>query len=382
MNKSHLKQLIKEEILKVLNEYSAGTINQLVTKFQQKQPDLEADIIQSYIDRFSQIKDSPKVSEKDITKYSWEDLKNIVDLNPQKRIKAGKINDGNPSENADLVYNKNGLRIYAGTTRKACIRYGNGYSFCISTRSQDTAYYDYRYGWGNTFYFVFDDTKTSERDKNGKFIDPEHLLVVTVFPNEDDGEIYNTYTVTTADNPTDGNDYAKDFNDLEEDYPRLKGLKNTFQSVEGTNLKAKALYDLQKEYDEKLTQLTDKLDKTKTKYYEKFWGIEHINKLIDDLITNKLHVYYFSAQLLKRNGQIIISPQSLNRHQIAGNAQVAYEKFINHPNNPTYYNLKDPDWDITYKDFNTDSEYMLYLKDIKQLVDEYRNKLLKLKSSN
>jgi hypothetical protein len=246
-----------------LKEYSNKLVNDLTTKFQQEKPNLGANIIQAYINRFAQIKDSPNVTEKDITKYNWKDLETTVDANQPKRIKAGKINDGEPSKDANLVYNQNGLRIYVGKTKQACIKYGNGYSFCISARGEDNLYYDYRYENEGTPYFVFDDTKSSERDEKGNFIDKTHLLVIFVHPDPngemvDGGNMYSDngilyYTVTTADNP--GEDQYSFFKNIEDKYPRLKGLKNVFQGTE-IDSKEKAEYDLKTKYNNALDKLT------------------------------------------------------------------------------------------------------------------------------
>jgi len=69
----------------ILNEYSNKIINQLVNKFKQEKPNLEIEIIKMYIDRFSQIKNNPKISKKDITKYNWEELETIINSYPSKK---------------------------------------------------------------------------------------------------------------------------------------------------------------------------------------------------------------------------------------------------------------------------------------------------------
>jgi hypothetical protein len=165
----------------VLKEYNEKFLNQITKKFQEEIPDLETDIIRVYINRFVQIKDSPNVKEKDITKYTWRQLESVVDSNQPKRIKTGKMNDGEPSGDSNLIYNENGLRIYLGKTKNACIKYGNGYSFCISSRGEGNLYFDYRHRQKGTPYFIFDDTKSSEQDDIGNFIDPDHLLVLFIF---------------------------------------------------------------------------------------------------------------------------------------------------------------------------------------------------------
>jgi hypothetical protein len=213
-----------------LDEYSNKVVNTLVDKFKQEEPSLETDVIKAYINRFDQIKSSPKISNKDITKYSWKELENIINSNQPKRIKAGKINNGEP-ENADLVYNQNELRVYVGKDRKACIKYGNGYSFCISARGGEgeEMYTSYRYEEKGTPYFIFDDTKSSKKDENGKFIDDYHLLVIFIY---EDREM--SYSVTKANNKG-GEEYFENWDELVKAYPeqpKLKFLKNIIKPVD------------------------------------------------------------------------------------------------------------------------------------------------------
>jgi Zn-dependent peptidase ImmA (M78 family) len=387
-----------------LKEYSNKLVNDLTTKFKQEKPNLGANIIQSYINRFAQIKDSPRVTEKDITKYNWKDLETTVDANQPKRIKAGKINDGEPSKDANLVYNQNGLRIYVGKTKNACIKYGNGYSFCISARGDDNLYHDYRIEEGGTPYFIFDDTKSSEQDENGKFIDKTHLLVIFVYPDPN-GEFadvnYNAYsdngidhyTVTTADNP--GEDQYSFFKNIEDKYPRLKGLKNVFKGVE-VDSKEKAEYDLERKYDSKLGQINESYGNMGGKnYQEGFWEKYHFdtikgaNAKIDDLINGKTEVYRFSGvlkpglednylstavnqnRLVKVGGKISVEDQKKNFIE-----EILKQMYEGDKINP---NVED-DWNITYEKINnSDNLYKNYFEDIKQLVDKYRNDLSKLK---
>jgi hypothetical protein len=307
--KGNIWKGLKEE--EILNEYSDKIINQLVNKFKQEQPSLEPNVIQAYINRFSQIKGGPKIPEKDITKYSWKELENTVDSNQPKRIKAGKINDGEPSSDTNLVYNQNGLRIYAGKTKEACIKYGNGYSFCISSRGEANRYNRYKFESGGTPYFIFDDTKTSEQ-KNEKFIDPEHLLILFTYISPEEGSEYGEgYSVTKADNS--GEDEFSDFDEVERYYPRLKGLENIFQSLKA-DPKDKAEYDLEKEYQNKIEELGfNYKQKLKDNPY-RFHSIYKANKDIDNLLKTV-----------------------------------------------------------------TEPKFQQYFQDIKQLVDEYRNKLSKIK---
>jgi len=386
----YLAQILLEDF--PINEYSQSIINKLTAKFKQENPSLSDDDIKNYINRFDSIKGNLPVDKRDITKYSWDELEQAVASSQSKRIKAGKINDGEPKD-ANLVYNQNKLRIYVGKTKQACIKYGNGYNFCISARGDDNLYGDYRIGQGGTPYFVFDDTKTSERDKNGNFIDETHLLVVFVHKNsvedeedyEDDYEAYY-YTVTTADNP--GEDHYSDFESIENNYPRVKGLKDIFQGVE-VDPKETAEYRIQVNYNGKLDNLNYNVNHGMGGEYH-FSNIKWADTMIDDFMNNKVEVYKFRGDLksiaVKKD---YMSPSISQNRLIKVGGEIGIEdqkkNFIEDVIIPMY-NGNDPehniinDWTITYEKLNTSSPLQQkYLKDVKQLVDEYRKELAKIK---
>jgi cytidyltransferase-like protein len=376
-----------------LKEYSNKLVNDLTAKFKQEKPNLGADIIQSYINRFAQIKDSPRVTEKDITKYNWKDLETTVDANQPKRIKAGKINDGEPSKDANLVYNQNGLRIYAGKTKNACIKYGNGYSFCISARGSDNMYSDYRFEQEGTPYFIFDDTKSSEQDENGNFIDLTHLLVLFIYDEgfEDEDDDYS-YSITTAENS--GEDSFSNFNSIENSFSRLKGLEKIFKPI-AVDPKEKAEYDLDRKYDSKLGYINESYGNVGGKnYQEGFWEkysfdtIKGANAKIDDIINGKAEIYRFNGELKPTVDEedYIFNNVSQFRLTKSGNVEEVYKGFIDdiiitaYTGDDKNHNIVD-DWIITYKktDITETPEYESYIKEVKQLVDEYRNELSKLK---
>jgi cytidyltransferase-like protein len=377
-----------------LNEYSQGIVNKLTAKFKQENPSLSDDDIKKYINRFDSIKGNLPVDKRDITKYSWNELEQAVASSQSKRIKAGKINDGEP-EDANLVYNQNKLRIYVGKTKNACIKYGNGYNFCISSRGDDNMYYDYRYGQQGTPYFVFDDEKSSEQDENGNFIDKTHLLVIFVHEGpEENGEYpIEYYTVTTANNPGE-NDYFT-FYSIENKYPRLKGLKDIFKGVE-VDPKEKAEYNLNKKYDALLGYINESYGNIGGKnYLEEFWDkyhfstIEFANKVVDEFINGKAEVYRFRG-VLKPGLEDEYMATAVNQNRlvkVGGKISVEDQKknFIEeilkqmYEGDKTNHNVAD-DWDITYEKINSsDDLYKKYFEDVKQLVDKYRNDLSKLR---
>lgn len=368
----------------ILKEYSSKLIDVLVNKFKQESPNLEKDIIISYINRFVQIKNSPKVLEKDITKYTWKQLETVVDSNQPKRIKAGKINDGEPGGDSNLVYNENGLRIYIGKTKNACIKYGNGYSFCISSRGQESMYTYYRYDLVGTPYFIFDDTKTSEQDKYGNFIDTDHLLVLFVHePTYKGGDFW--YTVTTADNQ--GEEEFDIFNKIEDKYPRLKGMKELFKPVE-VDPKEKKLFGLDKKYNSLLRDLIINFQKlyhqitTSNNFnfedipddFPFYETIDTANKFIDDEVNGEIEHYTF-------HGKSDMWDESLYKMLRVRNKEDYNRKYEEFSSMAIKALEPDKDIKITVTKFDLSMPlkkwYKDYLLGVKKIVDEYRSELSK-----
>ena len=236
----------------ILNEYSDTIMRRLIDKFKSENPRLTDDIIISYINDFKKI--SQKLENRDITTYSWKDLETTVDSNRSTRIKAGKIDV--TAEDANLLYNKDGVRIYHGKDKSACIKYSNGYSFCIGARGKSNMYSVYRKKTGGsswplmdkfinipdiigTPYFVFNDNMNNE--------DPNHILVIFEYAYEDNKPkpTISHYTVTNADNKGDI-EFTK-FNKIVAKYPWVKPLENVMVADKGLTTDEKE-YNKQKEY--------------------------------------------------------------------------------------------------------------------------------------
>jgi len=362
-----------------LDEYSNKVVNTLIDKFKQEEPSLETDVIKAYINRFDQIKSSPKISNKDITKYSWKELENIINSNQPKRIKAGKINDGEP-ENADLVYNQNGLRVYVGKDRKACIKYGNGYSFCISARGEDgnSMYLHYRIQLKGTPYFIFDDTKSSEQNENGNFIDPYHLLVIFTHLEMLDGE----YSVTKADNK--GEEYFDSWDEVIKAYPeqpKLKFLKNVIKPIE-LNPKEKEKYELNLKYNNLLDNLNrETYSMGCSEGILDFLDITYANKNINDLLDGKKELYDFTATVVKNKDNHSFL-EFLQRRLVpsGGDIKKEYNGFIDNLR-AAYEDEVDilDDYEITYKKEDISKGCVReYYEGVKKIVDEYRSEINKL----
>jgi hypothetical protein len=202
------------KLYNLINEYGQSLIETLTEKFQKEVPTLTPTVIRNYIDRFDRIKNN--LEEKDITKYTWKQLENTVDgYQPKQRIKAGKL-DPTVSD-ANLLYNQDGTRIYLGKNKKSCIRYGNGYTFCISARGENNMYAQYRIRDKGTPYFIFNDKLPTT--------DNRHLMVLFVYQH---GTVQyaKRYSVTLATNqPEDEKQYGT-LAEITNLYPWTKPLEN------------------------------------------------------------------------------------------------------------------------------------------------------------
>jgi hypothetical protein len=195
----------------VIMEYSEGVVKKLVVKFKNENPDLEDETIMKYIQDFKNI--SSKLPNKDITKYNWDELERAVDANRSVKVKAGKIDVTVTDSN--LLYNQDRIRLYHANNKRACIKYSNGYTFCIGSRGGDSMYNHYRHRISNgnertgTPYFIFND----RLPKN----DPSHILVIFVNQKIDtDGDKEISFSLTDALNRGD-----KDFEYMDEIYDEL-----------------------------------------------------------------------------------------------------------------------------------------------------------------
>ena len=134
-----------------LNEYSEKEINRLMTQFKEEAEDLNIQVsdeqLRKYIERFDRLKDSPKVTEKDLRKYSLSKLIKIVTASPGAEVDNEDEEDSTP----DMVYREGDITIWNGAKQGNCITYGanqpmqGGSRWCI-TQPGGSYFGRYRYG--------------------------------------------------------------------------------------------------------------------------------------------------------------------------------------------------------------------------------------------
>jgi hypothetical protein len=144
-----------------LNEaYSEGAVKKFIEKFREEADDLNIQItdeqLKAYIQRFDVLKNSPKITEKDLNKWSIGQLIRLVTTSKGAEIEE---EDDTP----DVVYSDNGITIWNGSKEGNCITYGQGEKWCITRGS----YGNYRYNAGRGYptFYLAKNTNLSDSDK-------------------------------------------------------------------------------------------------------------------------------------------------------------------------------------------------------------------------
>ena len=203
---------------------------QLMTKFKDEAEDFDVKDpvtkkpptekqISDWIDYFdSKLRNSPKVTEKDITKYSLAELIKLV--SSYKGSPEEKEEDEQIEENPDIVYQENGIIIYSGHNEENCVKFGKGEQWCITKSSFPTYRYDQRRK-NPTFYLV----------KNTNLPDSNRSSFIVVVVGSD-----NTYKVSDRSNNDVGGrgtewDRWEPWSTVENLFPFLQGLQRVFKYI-------------------------------------------------------------------------------------------------------------------------------------------------------
>lgn len=204
----------------MINEYAQNILKKLSEKFKAENPNLTDDQFKYYIQRFEQLKSSPKVTEKDILKYSFAELEKLVDSFPTKMKSqpSSSTNNDVVFSDGELIYDKSPLQILHGDSPKQCIKIKGDFSasWCIA-RTSGNMYHNYRFGNAEpSFYFV----KNLERlNKIGQLQDDPYCFFVVQINNQ------GKFIVTDALNDGDIEMTWQQVLDLE---PLLQGTEKLF----------------------------------------------------------------------------------------------------------------------------------------------------------
>ena len=193
-----------------LNEaYSEGAVKKFIEKFREEADDLNIQItdeqLKTYIERFDVLKNSPKITEKDLNKYSLSALIKLVTAS-----KGAEAED--EDKTPDVVYQDNGITIWNGSKEGNCIMYGQGEKWCITRGS----YGNYRYSSGRgypTFYLA----------KNTNLSDSDPLSFVAIQVRDADEDERYVYT-NRKNSPHESNEMS--FSGLTSEVPWLNDIPN------------------------------------------------------------------------------------------------------------------------------------------------------------
>lgn len=184
-------------------------------KFKQADPTLNDQQIDFYLNRWDRYAASFPVESRDITRLTFDQVEQLIDAAEARSQIKGKANTYTADTSSeDTVYDNNNLLILRGDLKEKCIRYGKGYSWCISRRDASNLYFRYKTSHNEpTFYFVFD----RDRPKD----DPWHAVVIYVTKD-------SRYMVALAPNT---GDREMSWSQIESKAPKLRGLQNLFKYV-------------------------------------------------------------------------------------------------------------------------------------------------------
>ncbi len=263
----------------IINEaYSKNTIDKLLVKFKLEKPYLTDTQINYYIDEFDKMKSSPKVVEKDIFKYNFDELEKLIDSFPKK---VNKSLTGLKSIDAnDVIFDENNLLVLKGDTKEKCIKYGKGYSWCVSRQDTSNMFNTYRYRYDEiNFYFIFDEDRTDT--------DVNRALVLLVDKNT------KYYLANASNNGDFAGGKQFNFDQICSFQPKLKKLKNLFKPLPLT-VKEKDIYNKIKDilkYENDLLEHFGSYEMVETyiSYNHKLSDLQYYN-LTDDLKSKYINL--------------------------------------------------------------------------------------------
>jgi len=283
-----------------LDEYAQNIIDKLFKKFREENENLTDEQISYYIQRFDQLKSSPKVVQKDILKYSFQDLEKLVDSFPTK-TKTQKSSTSNDVQFSDgeLIYNKAPLQLFHGDSPKQCIKIKGDFpaSWCIA-RTSGNMYHNYRFGNAEpSFYFV----KNLERlNKIKELKDDPYCFFVVQINNQ------GKYIVTSSLN--DG-DKELTWEQLLHIEPLLNGTQSLFVQKE---LDDDNKYDYRRFRDGISDEEYEKLSFDKKKKYISIYGgltynqfINTPNEIKNDYITMGADLTDEQLEYIKDNNSLL-----------------------------------------------------------------------------
>jgi hypothetical protein len=144
--------------------YAPSIMTKLMDKFKDEADDLNINItdeqLKKYIERFDVLKNSSRVTEPDLFKYSLGKLIKIVTSVPGAEIEDEEQEDDTP----DVVYHEGDIIIWNGAKQGNCVTYGANEKWCI-TRPGGSYWGNYRYGQGEPTFYLAKNNALSDSNK-------------------------------------------------------------------------------------------------------------------------------------------------------------------------------------------------------------------------
>jgi YD repeat-containing protein len=202
----------------LLNEFSESAIQKIVKKFSNES---DEQTIRSYLKNFEKYKNG--IQKKDPFQYtSFMEFEQAVDAAKGKsEFKKRNLADkGKPKEfvnkqeeSSEAIADDEDVTIFKGDEEHKCVKYGKGYSFCISRPLGGNMFGSYRLQKASTFYFVF--------FKKVPKSDPKHIMVLD--------RTDNGWEWTFADNDTV--QIPGGFGEVVKNFPVLEKYKKLFENI-------------------------------------------------------------------------------------------------------------------------------------------------------
>jgi hypothetical protein len=195
-----------------LNEYSEGELKRLMAQFREEADDLNINIsddtLKTYIQRFDAIKNSPKIQEKDLRKYTLSKLIKLVTSSA-----GAEAPDDEEDQTPDVVYQDGGITVWNGSKEDNCINYGRGEKWCITRGSFGNYRYDSSKGYP-TFYLA----------KNNNMSDSDRLSFVAIQVRDVDDENRKYVYTNRQNSPYESSPMS--FSKLTSEVPWLNDIPN------------------------------------------------------------------------------------------------------------------------------------------------------------
>ena len=203
------------EYVEINEAISNSAKKKALEKFAKEKPELGNEQINYYIDKFSDKQASSVFKKKDIFQYKFDELEKLIDANFPSDTEI-KTDDKEVAfkGSEDVVYNENNLLILLGDLKQKCIRYGKGYSWCISRTDSSNMFFSYRMRLNEpVFYFVLDEDKPKE--------DKYHAIVIYI---NNQGQYFVANSLNEGDK-------EMSWSEIEKIQPKLKGLEKLFKHI-------------------------------------------------------------------------------------------------------------------------------------------------------